>query len=90
LIFSSQCNVLMSSIDVLNVGQLVDLEWRIGIAVKSSSCNNLAAPYVSVLAKVADPGNHKITSHTFELSIPQFMDFAKNFRDISDLMESLC
>lgn len=51
--------------------QLVDLQWKLGVAVSSDSCRSLKYPYVAVMLKVADhSGQVKIKS--FEMTIPQF------------------
>merc|ERR1739849_22009 len=73
---------------VFNVGQLLDFEWKLGVAVESNNCKKLNAPFVSILLRTLDD-NGKVVSHAFELSFPEFQEFAKNFRDISNLMESL-
>mmetsp|Transcript_381 Transcript_381/g.521 ORF Transcript_381/g.521 Transcript_381/m.521 type:complete len:80 (-) Transcript_381:61-300(-) len=78
----------MTAREVLGLGELVDMHWRLGISMKSSNCTNLATPFVSVLLKVAD-SDKKETAHTFEMTLAQFQDFARNLHDISNLMESL-
>lgn len=78
----------MAQAKVFNVGQLLDFEWKLGVAVESNNCKKLNAPFVSILLRTLDD-NGKVVSHAFELSFPEFQEFAKNFRDISNLMESL-
>jgi len=70
------------------IGELVDMEWRLGVAVKSSNCSNLSTPYVSLLVRVKD-SNQKIQTRTLELTLAEFQDFAKNFTDMSNLLGSL-
>jgi len=70
------------------IGTLVDFQWRLGIAIKSQNCNNLGVPYVSILLKVAD-SDQKVASHTMELTLAEFHEFAKKFNDMSNLMEAL-
>jgi hypothetical protein len=57
--------------DVFRIGQLVDMEWRLGVAVKSSNCKALSAPFVSVLLRVQD-SDKKIQTHTLELTLAEF------------------
>ena len=54
-----------------SVGQLIDIEWRLGVAVKSSDCKALNSPFVSVLMRVQD-SDKKIAQHTFELTLAEF------------------
>ena len=39
---------------VLKLGQLVSMEWKVGVAVTSSKCAFLRSPYVSMVMKIAD------------------------------------
>jgi len=71
-----------------SVGKLISFDWRIGVAVKSSNAKNLNYPYVAVALKVAD-NDSNISSHTFEMSLAEFQEFAKNLHSISDLLESM-
>jgi len=72
----------------LNVGKLVSLEWKLGVAISSSQFNSVNAPFVTLLLKVSD-NNNAITSHSFELSASEFNDFAKNLNDIQALLKAL-
>jgi len=71
---------------LLNIGQLVDIQWKIGVSFQSSVCKNLNSPYVSVLVITADSNGH-LSTHSFELTIPEFQNFASNFKDIANVME---
>lgn len=51
--------------------QLVDFKWRLGVAICSSSCKNLASPYVAVTFSVRDRSG-KITNRSAELSYREF------------------
>lgn len=51
--------------------QLVDIKWKLGVAVCSDECKSLNSPFVTMILKVADASG-KISTHTFELTIPQF------------------
>ncbi len=50
---------------------MVNFEWRIGVAVCSSKCNNIYAPYVAVSFDINEP-NGQTTSHNAELTYEQF------------------
>lgn len=51
--------------------QLVDVQWKLGMAVSSDTCRSLNSPYVCLLLKITEPSGH--VAHTsFEMTIPQF------------------
>ncbi|XP_032082527.1 COMM domain-containing protein 6 isoform X2 [Thamnophis elegans] len=55
-------------------GQLIDFQWKLGIAMSADSCKSLKSPCVTVALKVADSlGN--ITQKSFEMTIAQFQAF---------------
>ena len=55
----------------IKAGQLVDFKWRLGVAISSSSCKNLASPYVAMSFTVQNANGNKI-HHTVELSYKEF------------------
>uniref|UniRef100_A0A672I2P3 TBC1 domain family member 4 n=1 Tax=Salarias fasciatus TaxID=181472 RepID=A0A672I2P3_SALFA len=55
----------------LCVLQLVDLQWKLGMAVSSDACRSLNSPYVTLLLKIARPSG-EIIQRAFELTVPQF------------------
>ncbi|XP_069746652.1 COMM domain-containing protein 6 isoform X2 [Narcine bancroftii] len=59
---------------MLTVGELVDLQWKLGMAVSSDSCRSLNYPYVTMVLKVADPSG-EIIRRSFEMTVPQFQLF---------------
>jgi len=61
--------------------RLVSLDWKLGVGVSSSQCKTLQAPFVALNLKTAD-SNGKVTSHPMELSLKQFEEFKKTFRDV--------
>ena len=78
----------MSADNNLSVGKLVSLETKLGVAVCSDMCKRMNTPYVTVLARI-DDGRGVIRDTTFEMTLAQFQNFAKSFKDIAALMESL-
>lgn len=50
---------------------MVDMQWKLGMAVSSDTCRSLNSPYVSLLLKVADASG-EVTYKSFEMSVPQF------------------
>ncbi|XP_017911993.1 PREDICTED: COMM domain-containing protein 6 isoform X1 [Capra hircus] len=51
--------------------QLIDFQWKLGMAVSSDSCRSLKYPYVAVMLKVADHSG-QVKNKSFEMTIPQF------------------
>nr|XP_054385089.1 COMM domain-containing protein 6 isoform X1 [Pongo abelii] len=51
--------------------QLVDFQWKLGMAVSSDTCRSLKYPYVAVMLKVADHSG-QVKTKCFEMTIPQF------------------
>lgn len=56
---------------VFSIGQLVDMEWKLSVAVESSNCKKLNTPLVSLLLRTLDD-NGKIQAHALELTFPEF------------------
>ncbi|KYR00342.1 hypothetical protein DLAC_03086 [Tieghemostelium lacteum] len=78
----------MNKINNFNLGKLIDFQWKLGVAVSNSYTKELNTPFISVFLKVLD-SNNQIESHSFELTVPEFQNFAQQFKDMSSLMESL-
>ncbi|CAH2223852.1 COMM domain-containing 6 isoform X1 [Pelobates cultripes] len=74
--------------DLVPVGQVVDLQWKIGMAVSSDSCRSLNHPYVTLVLKVADYSG-QITSKVLEMTIPEFQNFFKQFKEMSAVLETV-
>ena len=56
---------------LLDVGKLIDLKWKVGMAVSSDSCKNLNSPFVCLSLTISD-GSGNIKMHDLELSMAQF------------------
>ena len=53
------------------VFQLVSMDWKLGVAMSSSSCRSLNSPYVSLQLRIAEAGGN-IRLQTVEMTIPEF------------------
>ncbi|XP_007888938.1 COMM domain-containing protein 6 [Callorhinchus milii] len=73
--------------NMLTMGQLVDLQWKLGMAMSSDSCRSLNHPYVTMTLKVADSSD--VISRSFEMTIPQFQNFSKQFREMASVLETV-
>ena len=60
--------------NMLKLGRLFDLQWKLGVSISSSNCSNLSAPFVSLSYKVSDT-NGKAKGYSMELSFPEFQVF---------------
>uniref|UniRef100_A0A8C2YKA6 COMM domain-containing protein 6 n=1 Tax=Chinchilla lanigera TaxID=34839 RepID=A0A8C2YKA6_CHILA len=68
--------------------ELIDLQWKLGMAVSSDSCRSLKYPYVAVMLKVADHSGH-VKNKSFEMTIPQFQNFYRQFKEIAAVIETV-
>lgn len=73
---------------MLSIGQLVDMQWKLGMAVSSDTCRSLNSPYVSLLLKIVEPSG-QICQRSFEMTIPQFQNFHKQFKEMAAVMETV-
>ena len=87
-VWAEQAEVLLTSAisKELHVGELLSLDWKVGVSVASSVCSSLNTPFVTLVVRVAD-SDGVVTSRAFELSVAQFMDVAQAFEDIAELMQ---
>uniref|UniRef100_A0A2K5QZA1 COMM domain-containing protein 6 n=1 Tax=Cebus imitator TaxID=2715852 RepID=A0A2K5QZA1_CEBIM len=81
--------------------QLVDFQWKLGMAVSSDTCRSLKYPYVAVMLKVADHSG-QVKTKCFEMTIPQFQtqlqatstllsasNFYRQFKEIAAVIETV-
>ncbi|XP_032058953.1 COMM domain-containing protein 6 [Aythya fuligula] len=90
-VWNEQSKSVSVSEDVGNmatVGQFVDMKWKLGVAMSSDTCRSLKYPYVTVTLKVADPSG-QITDKTFEMTIPQFKNFFRQFKEMAAVLETV-
>ncbi|XP_065845666.1 COMM domain-containing protein 6-like [Oscarella lobularis] len=73
---------------LLNVGELIDMKWKLGVAMSSSNCKSLNSPYVSMILTIADASG-KIKNHSFELTVPEFQNFSRQMKEMSAIMETV-
>ncbi|KAG8000535.1 COMM domain-containing protein 6, partial [Nibea albiflora] len=73
---------------MLSISQLVDMQWKLGMAVSSDTCRSLNSPYVTLLLKIIEPSG-QISQRSFEMTIPQFQNFHKQFKEMAAVMETV-
>jgi hypothetical protein len=71
-----------------NIGNLVKLEWKLGVSVASSSCSSLLAPFVTLLFQVKD-GNGDISTQRVELTLAEFQGMSKTLNDVASKLDKL-
>lgn len=47
------------------------MDWKLGVAMSSSSCKSFNSPYITLQLKVAE-SEGTIKQHTMQMTIPQF------------------
>ncbi|XP_071485738.1 COMM domain-containing protein 6-like [Diadema antillarum] len=73
---------------VLGVGKLVDLKWKLGVAMSSNNCRNLNSPFITISLKVADPSG-QVRERSFELTVPEFRNFSKQLKEMAAVLETV-
>ncbi|KAF4087385.1 hypothetical protein AMELA_G00094820 [Ameiurus melas] len=73
---------------VASIGQLVDVQWKLGMAVSSDTCRSLNSAYISVLMKIADTSG-EISYKSFEMTVLQFQNFYRQFKEIASVLETV-
>lgn len=73
---------------MLSISQLVDMQWKLGMAVSSDTCRSLNSPYVSLLLKIVEPLG-QISHRSFEMTVPQFQNFHKQLKEMAAVMETV-
>ncbi|CAH6793212.1 unknown_gene_790 [Phodopus roborovskii] len=68
--------------------QLIDFQWKLGMAVSSDGCRLLKYPYVALLLKVADHSG-QVNSKSIKMTIPQFQNFYRQFKEIAAVIETV-
>ncbi|KAL8584503.1 hypothetical protein ACOMHN_016824 [Nucella lapillus] len=72
----------------VQVGQLLDMKWKVGLAVTSDDCHNLNFPIITLTFKTSDPsGQHQ--SHTVELTLTQFRNLSRQLQDMAGVMDTV-
>jgi hypothetical protein len=73
--------------ETLSVGQLVSMDWQLGMTMSSSSCRSLHSPYLTLQLNVADPSGSLI-QRTLQLTIAEFQNFAGQLKDMASALET--
>jgi hypothetical protein len=74
-----------AAVKVLGLGKFVGLDWKVGVGVQSSNCVNLCTPFVALNLRISVDG--RVQTHSLELSIEEFGNFASAVKECSKAME---
>ncbi|XP_077584305.1 COMM domain-containing protein 6 [Stigmatopora nigra] len=74
--------------DLLSIGRIVDMQWKLSMAVSSDTCRSLNSPFVTILLKIAEPSG-QIRQNAFEMTVPQFQNFHKQMKEMAAVMETV-
>ncbi|RXN28975.1 COMM domain-containing 6 [Labeo rohita] len=67
---------------------LVDIQWKLGMAVSSDTCRSLNSPFISVLMKIADTSG-EMSYKSFEMTVQQFQNFYRQFKEMASVLETV-
>ena len=70
-----------------NYGRVSNVKWRLGVAVASSTCKKLSAPYVSLAFDVTISDGTK-KRHTLELTYSEFQQFLRKLIQVDEAMSN--
>lgn len=71
-----------------SIGQLVDIQWKLGMAVSSDTCRSLNSSFISVLLKIADTSG-EVSYKSFEMTVQQFQNFHRQFKEMASVLETV-
>jgi hypothetical protein len=73
--------------DAPKLGQLVGIDWKLGVGVASSHCAALRAPFVSLRLRIADAQGH-VSHQAVEVSLREFRDLLRSFQQMATQLDS--
>lgn len=73
---------------LLNVGQLVDMKWKLGVAMTSHCCKNLNSPFVTLTLTVGNSSG-QLSTHAFEMTVPEFKNFSRQMKEMAAMLETV-
>eukprot|EP00038_Savillea_parva_P009478 m.183799 g.183799 ORF g.183799 m.183799 type:complete len:204 (+) comp15942_c0_seq1:149-760(+) len=70
---------------LMNIGRLVSFKWALKLSVDSDSAKNLGRAFIAVELRIVD-GADCMHTKSFELSLFQFQNWAKQLREINNVI----
>ena len=80
--------VLAKPKESFSIGQLVSLDWTLGMSMASSQCDSLLCPFVRLTLQVAD-ADGAVQTQNVELTYDEFQKMARTFKDVAAKLERL-
>ena len=71
-----------------SIGQLVSLDWTLGMSMASSQCDSLLCPFVRLKLQVAD-ADGAVQTQNIELTYNEFQKISRTFKDVAAKLERL-
>ncbi|KAH3757067.1 COMM domain containing 6 [Pelomyxa schiedti] len=75
----------MADTETFDVGKLVSMDWKMGVAVTSSRCKRLNAPFVVVQLRTQNASG-EVSTNSLEMTIPEFQNFSKRIKEAAACM----
>lgn len=72
----------------VNSGKVERLRWKLGVAVGSSKCADINAPYVQISLQLRLPGDYFL-SRKVELSYDDFLKLVATFKEVFAKLDAL-
>ncbi|CAI8043426.1 COMM domain-containing protein 6 [Geodia barretti] len=73
--------------ETLLVGQLLSMDWQLGMAMSSSSCRSLNSPYLTLQFNLADPSG-ALRKKTLQMTVAEFQNLAGQLKDMASALET--
>lgn len=74
--------------DVLNIGQLVHMKWKLGLSTQSSLAKNMGRAYVAIELTLKDSADNTHIQ-SFELNLSQFKNFSKQMKEMQTMIKEI-
>lgn len=73
---------------IFSIGRLCSFKWKLCLSVHSNKVKNLGRAFLATELSIAD-GTGFVTTHCLEMNIPEFKEFAKQLREISNIIGTI-
>jgi hypothetical protein len=81
-------NSAKESQSAFTIGQLDGMDWKLGVALSSSTCSQLVTPYVTLTFKVKD-SNGGLRVKQLELTLSEFKGMSRQMSEVAAKMDRL-
>lgn len=81
-------NLSSNEIQAVDLGQVVDIQWKAGVSISSKNCKTLNCPFVTISLTLVLPGGKKCNK-TFEMSITEFQNFHEQLLEMAAVLATV-